>query len=300
MSSSDFHSHPAPAQTYQAAVDRIQAMQTREAATPGFNPALSSVLLTHGSKTQKAVLWFHGYTAATQQFKPLAELCYQRGYNAFVPCFPHHGFLDRMTDEVSKVKAEELVRFADEMVDLTCGLGDEVIVGGLSMGGAMTAWAAQERADVKKAIIVAPFLGGKIIPAPFTWIAAKVLQLLPDQKVWWDAEKKEAIEGPDYGYPQRSNHSLAQILEVGFKVFEFARQKPPAAGEVWMVINDNDESVSNPMAEKLVETWQRSGAKNLHVFHFPVSLGVPHDCISIEQPKANTKVVYEELMRMVG
>jgi carboxylesterase len=301
MPTFDFHARPAPVKEYGAALETIQQRQAREVAMPGFNPALQTILLTHGKKVGRCVLWFHGYTAATLQFKPLAELCYQRGYNALVPCFPHHGFKDRMTPEVSQVRAEELVRFADEMVDLAHGLGDEVIVGGLSMGGAMTAWVAQERPDVAKAILVAAFLGGKIIPAPLTWLAAKAMQLAPDQRQWWDPAKKENCEGPDYGYPQRSTHSLVQILDVGFKVFDFARQKPPAAGKVWVVINDNDESVSNDMIERLARAWQqRARAQQVEVFHFPVSLGVPHDCISIEQPKANTKVVYEELMRMVG
>jgi len=300
MSPSTFHAHPAPVPDYETAIARVQSFQARELAAPGFNPELRTILLTHGSKTRQAILWLHGYTATPLQFKQLAEMCFQKGCNVLVPCLPHHGMKDRMTPEVSKIKATELVRFTDEMIDLTCGLGKEVIVGGLSMAGVMAGWAAQERADVNIAIIIAPFLGARIIPAGLTKLLAYGFQLLPDNKQWWDAEKKEDCDGSDYNYPWYSTHSLSQILQLGFKVQSFGRRKPPAAAKIWVVINDHDGSVNNTMIIQLVKTWQKSNASQLQTFHFPVELGLPHDCISIEQPKGNTRLVYAELIRMLG
>ncbi len=300
MSSSSFHSHPAPVLDYETALSRVQAIQGRELATPGFNPELQTILLTHGEKTRQAILWFHGYTSATLQFKSLAELCYQRGCNVLVPCIPHHGLLDRMTTEVSKFKAAELIQFSDEMVNVVHGLGEQVIVGGLSLGGVMTCWAAQERADISTAIIIAPFLGARIIPADLTKLVAYGVQLLPDIKQWWDAEKKENCDGPAYAYPRHSTRSLGQIMQLGFRVSGLGCRKPPAAAKIWVVINDHDELVNPTMIMRLVETWKRSKARQLQVFHFPDELGLPHDCISVEQPKGNTKLVYAELMKMLG
>ena len=300
MPSSAFRSHPAPVQDYAAAVEKVQAIQAREIATPGFDPRLQTILMSHGGKTRRAVLWFHGYTATTLQFKPLAELCFQKGYNVLVPCVLHHGMRDRLSPEISKIDARELVHFSDEMTDLARSLGDELIVGGLSMGGVQTAWGAQERADVAMAIIIAPFLGARIIPTPLTGMAALAFRLLPDILQWWDPEKKEHLDGPAYTYARYSTHSLGQILGLGFQVFALARRKPPAAGKIWVVINDHDESVNNEMVQRLVDTWERSNAGNVQTFHFPDELGIPHDCISVEQPTANTPLVYGELMKMVG
>lgn len=300
MSSPNFRSHPAPLPDYETAVAKIKARQAKEMATPGFNPDLQTILLTHGQKTPRAVLWLHGYTAASLLFKPLAEQCFQKGYNTLVPCIPHHGFQDRFSAEVSKISAVELTRFVDETVDLMHGLGDEVIVGGLSMGGVMTAWAAQERPDVARAIILAPFLGAKIIPAALTRMAAFIFQSLPDMKRWWDPVKKDKSEGPTYGYPWYSTRSLSQVLRLGSQVFDLARTTPPAANSVWVVINDHDPAVNNGLIMRLAETWEKSGAQNVQTFHFPDELGLPHDCISVEQPGGNTGVVYETLMRMVG
>ena len=300
MSSSAFQSHPAPLPDYNAAVARVQSIQARELALPGFNPELKTILLTHGNKTRQAVLWLHGYTAAPLLFKPLAELCFQNGFNALVPCIPHHGFKDRLSPEVSRIIATELACFTDEMIDLTRALGEAVIVGGLSMGAVMTCWAAQERADISTAIIIAPFLGARIIPAGLTKPLAYGMQLLPDIKQWWDPEKKELCDGPDYGYPWYSTHSLGQILQLGSKAFAFGRRRPPAAAKIWVVINDHDESVNNKMIMRLGKTWQKSNTPQLKTFHFPDELGLPHDCISVEQPKGNTSLVYAELMRMLG
>jgi pimeloyl-ACP methyl ester carboxylesterase len=300
MPVSIFRSHPAPIQDYTAAVQKIASLQAAETAIPGFDPRLKTILLDHGKKTRRAVLWFHGYTSATLQFKPLAELCHRQGYNAFVPCIPHHGFKDRLSGEVSRIDARELVRFTEQMVDLVHGLGDEVVVGGLSMGGVMAAWVAQERPDVSVAITIAPFLGARIVPTALTRPFAYGAQILPDIIQWWDAEKKEHNDGPDYAYPQRSTHSLSQILQLGFQVFALAGKNPPAAGKVWAVINDHDEAVNNPLVERLAKIWERSKPEDVQTFHFPDELGIPHDCISVEQPRGNTPVVYAELMKMVG
>jgi esterase/lipase len=300
MSLSAFHSHPVPVLDYEAAVASIQDIQARELATPGFNPELKTILLTHGDRARPAVLWLHGYTSAPPAFKQLAELCFQNGCNVLVPCIPHHGFKDRLSVEVSRVKAAELASFTDRMVDLMCGLGEQVIVGGLSMGGVMTCWAAQERADISTAIIIAPPLGFRIIPAGLTRTVAYGTQLLPDIKQWWDPEKKEHCDGPDYCYPRNSTHSAGQISQLGFKVFALGHRRPPVAARIWVVINDHDEVVNNELILRLVETWQKSNAPQLKVFHFPDELGLPHDCISLEQPKGNIRLVYAELMKMLG
>ena len=300
MTASIFPSHATLIQDYTAGLEKIQAMQSAEIAQPDFDPNLKTILLTHGQKTRRAVLWFHGYTAAAPQFRPLADLCFEIGCNVLVPCVPHHGFKDRMSPETSRVKTQELLDFTNAMVDLMHALGDEIVVGGLSMGGALACWVAQERPDVKTAVIAAPFLGPYIIPTHLTHIVAFATQRLPDTRQWWDPELKEAVAGPDYGYVQHSTRSLGQILKLGFQVADSARSRPPAVADIWLALNDNDHSVNNVMAERLAASWQKAGAKSVRTFHFPASLGLPHDLISIEQPKSKPQLVYAELMKMVG
>ena len=300
MTTTQILSQSAPFTDYGAALARIEAMRSTEKGAPGFNPEMQSILLSHGQKTARAVLWFHGYTSAPPQFRPLAELCFDRGYNAFIPCVPHHGFRDRFSPEMSRVRTAELVQFAEDTVDLMHGLGNEIIVGGLSMGGAMASWVAQQRADVSTVLIIAAFLGARIVPARLTRLVSTTLGFLPDQRQWWDEQKKEASPGPDFEYLKRSTHSLSQIIALGFRTFDLARHRPPAAGKIWMVINDHDDSVNNEINQQLVDTWRRSAARNVETFHFPDALGLPHNCIGVGIPGGNTPLVYPELMRMIG
>lgn len=287
-------SYPA---SFEAALDQIKAMQETELATPGFNPAAQTIALTRGARTRKAVVWFHGYTNVPCQFKRLAELCYEQGYNALVPCIPHHGYSDRLSGEMSKVKTAELIRFTERMVDLAHGLGEEIVVAGLSMGGVMAAWVAQQRADVKTALIIAPFLGARVIPTALTKTVAYGLRFLPDIQQWWDPELKEKAYGSPYSYLKNSTRSLGQILQMGLRIFEQGRRTPPAAESIWMFINDADRSVNNELNQHLVDLWQKSRPRQVQCFHFPAELGIPHDCISLEQPRGRPELVYAEIMK---
>lgn len=293
-----FRLHPHPVENYENAVKAVREIQASEG--DAFYDRTKTVLLTHSKKTRRVVLWLHGYTATTLQFLPLAKLCHEKGYNVFVPCMPHHGLKQNVTAETSKMKAIELAQFADRMVDITSGLGDEVIVGGLSMGGVATAWLAQERQDVSLALIIAPFLGARIIPVQYTRLVSAVMRFLPNRILWWDPKTKSTSKEMPFNYPCFSTRSLAHIIHLGSMTFDLAKIQPPRAGKVWMIINDHDKSVNNELCEKLVHTWQSTGAKNVTACHFPDEYRLPHDCISVENPKANTKIVYSLLMDILG
>jgi hypothetical protein len=71
-------SHANPATDYAEAVSRFQKMQENEG--PELNPVCRSILLTHGQQTEKAVLFFHGYTNCPQQFRQLGQIFYEMGY----------------------------------------------------------------------------------------------------------------------------------------------------------------------------------------------------------------------------
>jgi esterase/lipase len=292
-------SQPTSSDTFKEAVEKIKAMQSREINTQGFNPQLKTIFLSHGKKTKRAVLWLHGYTSATLQFIRLAELCFKKGYNVLVPCMPHHGLKDRLTPEIGKMTAREQKQFVENMVDTMHGLGHVVVVGGLSMGGTMTAWVAQQRPDVDTAIIIAAAFGFKVIPTSLTRVATLALLALPNIRQWWDDEKKETVQDPWYGYPHRYTRSLVQLLDLGHQVLKLAKHNPPAAKKVWVVINDHDEAVDNKMLQRLADTWHNSRAINASIYHFPNKLGLDHDCISVEHSKDNPRFVYPVLMKMV-
>src|SRR6516225_4272678 len=150
-------SKPHPASDYAEAVSRFRKMQENEG--PELNPVCRSILLTHGQRTEKAVVFFHGLTNCPEQFRELGKIFYDMGYNVLIPRLPRHGMADRQVENLSPLKAEELRDCADTSVDIICGLGREVYVAGLSAGGALAAWIAQNRGEVTRTILIAPALG---------------------------------------------------------------------------------------------------------------------------------------------
>jgi len=282
---------------YNHAVDIVAADQAKE--SPDIPPVSRTRLMTHGQKTDQVVVFFHGYTSSPQQFVPLSERCFELGYNVYIPRLLHHGYANILSDATKDVNARELAAEADRAVDIAGGLGDQVIVAGLSMGGVMTAWVAQRRPEVARAIIISPAFGSYTLPSQWLWLITHMMLILPDIIRWWDEKKKEKAEGPYYNYRRFSTHGLMQVFRLGFQIRSMARHTAPAARTVWMVLNDHDYSVDNNINRQLITDWKRSGATNVDSYTFPKELKLPHDDVSIENPGQQTDIVHPILLKLI-
>ncbi len=99
-------SRPNPAADYADALNRVRTIQQSEG--PELNPVARTILLTHGHRTERSVVFFHGLTNSPQQFRQLAEMAYELGYNVYVPRLPRHGMADRRVENLTPLNAEEL------------------------------------------------------------------------------------------------------------------------------------------------------------------------------------------------
>jgi esterase/lipase len=261
-------------------------------------PISQTRFFTKGKPTNIAILFFHGYTSSPQQYVPLGELCHKKGWNVFIPRVPHHGHKTRIDESTRKLTQDELIEFADTSLDLALALGEKVIVSGLSMGGILTAYLAQTRPEISKAVAVSPAMGFRIIPNPLFKLVMKYTMLRPDYMHWWNEEKKELDPGPEYAYAWFSAHGLAHITNLGFKTMKLARSSAPLTNNLWMVVNDNDESVDNTNAKKMLASWQKTKPAAVHFYNFPKEMGLIHDLISVEQPKQQVDKVYPKLMEI--
>jgi len=293
---SNLSSHPNPVQSYTEAIQRIAQLKAQE--PPGMNPICELQLISHDKKVDRAIILVHGYTNCPQQFKELGQRFYNLGYNVLIAPLPHHGLADRMTEAQAQLNAEELATYADETVDIAQGLGNHVIMMGLSAGGATTAWAAQNRSDIDLAVIISPAFGYKQIPTPMTAAVMNIYTLLPDEFVWWDPVLQTKIT-PEYAYPRYSKHALVQILRLGFSVQENAKYSMPAAQKVVVVLNPADDAVNNPLTMTIAKNWQANGA-NLTTFEFEHNLQLPHDMIDPTQPSQQINIVYPRLIELVN
>ena len=216
-----------PALDFADAMARFAALQAQEG--PEVNPVCKSFVLSHEEKTPRALVFFHGYTNCPQQFRQLGEEFHRRGYNVFAPRQPYQGLLDRLSEDHAKLTAEDLIKSTNAAVDIACGLGDEVIVSGLSCGGIMAAWAAQYRQDVALAVLASPVFGVGVLPPFMNGFGRGVMQSLPNRFVWWDPRVKAKIAGCPHGYPRWATHALAQMMRMGASVRRDAAKTGPRA-----------------------------------------------------------------------
>jgi hypothetical protein len=165
-------------------------------------------------------------------------------------------------------------------------------------GNVIIALVAQHRGDLDCAVIIAPTLGFKPLPAPLTAPLMNVILTLPDGWSWWDDELKEKVP-PPYGYLRCSKHALADILRLGFEVEEAARQRPPAARRIVTVFNPNDEAINDERTLQLIDLWKKHRA-NLATYTFAASLKIGHDIIDPNQPDQKIDVVYPKLIELCG
>jgi esterase/lipase len=286
-----FSSQSTPARSYAEAVRRVvlrQQADDRVVARGG-----RSLLMTHGAPTHRVVVLFHGFTNSPEQYAHLAALLYAAGDNVYVPRLPHHAERNGNAKTLAGLTAEELRACADSAVDVAQGLGDSVIVAGVSAGGTIAAWIAQYRPDVRRAVLVAPvFEIGRVpsfLQAPLMNIALRIPNL-------------SRSDTPDSLRPDRelgvSTRAIAQILRLGTAVERAADTTSPRTHDIVFVVNANDHTVKTAPGLALARRWSREGAHTV-VYQFPRSLGLPHDIAEEAHPNADPAVVYPALAAVI-
>lgn len=279
---SDVPSHPNPTRDFAAAVLRAKRQIAADeiiAATGG-----SSILRTHAARAPRAVVLLHGFTDSPRQFAGLAESLYARGDNVFVPRLPHHAIRGKNVSELAHLTAAELCATADSAIDIAAGLGDSVVVVGLSVGGTMAAWAAEHRTEVSRIVVIAPPFEVAHVPSMLERFVVNFGSHLPN------LTRRQA---PDTTQPDRdpgfATHGLAQILRLGLAVRRDAEHLTPTA-EVLFLVNANDRTVKTPAVIDLARLWNRRGAP-VSVYELPASLGLPHNVVDPLHQPVNTPPV---------
>lgn len=290
-------SNPKPVNDYAEAVKRVAVLQQLD--TPEVNPLCRLHLLSHGRRTDRAIIFWHGFTSSPRQFHQLGQIFHQRGYNVMIPRLPHHGLTNRLASDQSRLAAEDLVDLVDGVTDLAHGLGERVTVAGFSAGGVLAGWTAQHRPDVERVVIISPVFWLKAIPAALTWSFLKLILTVPNFYRWWDPVLKADAPGPQHAYPRYSSRALVQILRLGLAVRLRARAAKPAAGSVVVVTNPNDWAVDNVVAKEVAGHWRRNGAGALHTYEFAASHELPHEIIDPDNEAAQTDLVYPILVDLI-
>jgi pimeloyl-ACP methyl ester carboxylesterase len=290
---------PNPAQSYAEALRRIETIQSEEA-NLDLHPECATQIHTHGEKTDKVIVFLHGFTSCPAQFAELGKAYYERGYNVYIPRTPRHGFNNRRGEPLKGLNAEELAEFGHQTADIAQGLGERVIIAGLSGGGSIATYLSQEREDVDLAVPVAPFLGIGFIPRPLNRPLTNLFLILPDIWQWWDPVHKENNPySMSFAYARYSLHALLENMRLGYAAEADAKRLRPAAGEIIVITNANDDSVNNAVVAEFEQLWAEHGEEFLTTFQFEESLSIPHDMITAERPQNRIDLVYPKLLELI-
>jgi len=289
---------PNPAQSYDEAMAHFDTLLAEERARGDIDEVCLPYVLTHGAKTERSIILFHGLTACPFQYHELAQRFYAEGYNVFVPRLPRHGYSDRTANALAELTAEELAAMMDPTTDLAAGLGEEVTMAGLSLGGNVAATGGQLRGDLRLAVPMSPALGFRFVPNFLTPALTRlILGLSPDIYVWWDPINRENFQA-ESGYPGFSLHALGEIYRLGLAVQALADTQPPASQAQLMISNWGDPAVSLGAIDALVEAWRRQGGA-VATYRFPLLPWLPHDFISTDAVGANTDLTYPKLIELI-
>jgi pimeloyl-ACP methyl ester carboxylesterase len=291
------HEIPVQPLSYDAAVEEIRR-EIRDT-PPNIAEEARTILLDHGRPTGRVYVLMHGLSNNPQQFLQFGRQLFARGHNVLIPRLPYHGDRDTMTEEWARLSEKDVLETANRSVDLARALGSEVTAAGLSLNGTACAWLAQNRSDLHRAVIMAPFLA----PAGFPLWAARPVERailrLPNMFFWWDPRLRDNLPRPPFVYPRFPTHVIGETMRLGSEVYDQARKSPPACGAILVVTTASDAAVSNVFTERLVTAWKEKKPAAVETYQFPRSENVPHDFIDPRQANQQVALVYPRLMKLL-
>ena len=213
----------------------VQATQAQEA-TLSLMQGGQSRFFYRDRRTDKVLLFFHGFTATPEQFVPIATVFYEAGYNVLVPRLPGHGLAgDWNRHQPPPLPEDEQVyqAFGEFWLQQARAFGDRVVIGGLSGGSTLATWLALKHSQqVDRALLFAPYLSNSNI-------AVGLIVRILDIYFEWQTPPTAA----NLGYPGFLMPALRLFLELGQAVFDLAEGSP--AAPMLIVSSDRDLAVNN-------------------------------------------------------
>jgi alpha-beta hydrolase superfamily lysophospholipase len=268
----------------------VAALQAQDDAS--INPVCHTRLYDYGMRTRRVVVCYHGYTNCPFQFETLGKHFHGEGANVLIPRLPYHGLRDRMTVEQARLTADDLIRFTNHTIDIATGLGEEIVVTGLSAGAIMAAWAAHFRPEIHTALVAAPSLGLPGFPLWASDFTGWLMHYIPNLFIWWDQQAKAKIAGAPQAYPRFATRTLGEIMALGGEVRRAARTQAPLAKRLVVILSESDAAVHRGLVEQLARDWQRHVPDRVTLQRFPADLKIHHDMVDPTQPAQRVDLVY--------
>lgn len=288
-------SHPQSLTNYEESIRRIEEKITGEkgeVADYGH-----TLYFTHGKKTKRAIVFYHGFTNCPRQYEKLAKLFFEKGFNCYIPRIPYHGLVDLYTKEIGKLTLQDLIHVCDSSVDIAKGLGEEIFVLGLSLGGVMAAFNAQFYPGITKAFVLVPSFAWYFLPGVIKLLIT-ISSILPNMFLWWDPIQKDKRPKPFSMYHHFSTKQMGYIYTLGLSVMRAAKKQAPCTKNIVVLTYENDNAVDEHVTKRLMKSWREHGA-NIDYYVFPKDLKIEHDIIDPLHPYDKTDIIYEKIFEYV-
>ncbi|MCS5489657.1 alpha/beta hydrolase [Algoriphagus limi] len=210
-------------------------------------------------KTPYSIVYIHGFGASPMEGDPVHRFLAEHfGANLYVTRLPEHGI--RRENGMEYLSAQALVDAAGEAYQIGKSLGDEVIVVGTSMGGALTLVLASQQPDIKAVVLYSPAIrdNGERLEGFFSpwaqWIMEKTMM---ENKVIHQNREGEKAAYWSEDYHMNAYESLAVLLYsmMNQNTFEKINQ-PLFLGYYYKSDEEQDPVVSVP---KMLEMYQQIG-----------------------------------------
>jgi alpha-beta hydrolase superfamily lysophospholipase len=289
------HSVRAPATGFEEAKARF----TTIAAVPEhtLHPRCTAHIMDHGRRVPRAYVLVHGISNCPYSMVDFAPQLHRLGHNVLVARMPWNGHLDNATDALRHITAEELRKFADECIDVAAGLGERVHVIGISAGGVIAGWMAQNRPEIDRAVLVAPAYGLSSFGTGLNTALLRLILFVPNFSVWKDPIKRAAAESRPHSYKRMSTRGMGEVMRLGFATKRQADRERAGARAITLVMNAADAAVDPALPDDLARKWERK-AVPVTRFTFPKELALPHEMIDPTEDGANVGVSYPKLLEL--
>ena len=273
----------------------LETIVAQERADPEVDPRYGTRWWIGDGVAPVAVVLLHGLTNSPVQYDRLAPLLHARGHAAIVPRMPYHGYGDRMTDAIAKMRASDLETAALQAVVVGALCAERVVVVGISVGATLAGWLAA-RTRIDTGIAIAPFCGLREFPAGTNDALGALLRSAPNAFGWWDPRSKEA-QPPTHGYPRFATRALGESLRISTEIGVVPGGSTVHGRRVILVLNGREPVVNNAHAARRFRSLRTRGVAYEHV----VLHGLPevHDIIEPAIPQARTELVYPRLIGLI-
>lgn len=240
-----------------SAVDlRVDPQAWLAAREAGIRPAVASYLQwagPQGQKTDIAILYVHGFSASPAELRPLPEeLARRLGANLLAVRLTGHG---RNGDALAAARADDWWRDLIEGLTLARGMGQRVVVLGMSTGATLTALAARDPhlgAMMDGVILVSPNFALK---ARGAWMLdlpglRTILRLAGDPPRCFAVRNDRHRDGWTSCYPMSATLPVGALLRQARRG-DYSQARMPALF-VW---SDADRIVDHRISARIASEW---------------------------------------------